>query len=82
MTTIHPTDLGLDPDRLRRLTAAIDDDVTAERYDGAVVLVARGGQVALHEAIGWADRAAGRRAPSTTCSRSSPSPRRSRRRHC
>ncbi len=62
MTTIHPTDLGLDPDRLRRLTAAIDDDVTAERYDGAVVLVARGGQVALHEAIGWADRAARRRA--------------------
>jgi CubicO group peptidase (beta-lactamase class C family) len=62
MTTKNPNDLGFDPARLARLTAAIDADVTAERYDGAVVLVARGGQVALHEAVGWADRAARRRA--------------------
>lgn len=60
--TTDPADLGLDPDRLARLTATIDADVAAERYDGAVVLVARGGQVALHEAVGWADRAARRRA--------------------
>jgi CubicO group peptidase (beta-lactamase class C family) len=62
MKTTDPADLGFDPDRLDRLTSAIDADVTAERYDGAVVLVARGGQVALHQAIGWADRAARRRA--------------------
>lgn len=62
MKTTDPADLGLDPARLTRLTSAIDADVTAERYDGAVVLVARGGQPALHEAIGWADRAGGRRA--------------------
>lgn len=60
MTTTDPTDLGLDPDRLARLTETIAADVDAERYDGAVVLVARGGQVALHEAVGWADRAARR----------------------
>ena len=62
MTIADPTELGLDPNRLARVTAAIDADVAAERYDGAVVLVARGGQVALHEAIGFADRGARRRA--------------------
>ncbi|MCC6849619.1 MAG: beta-lactamase family protein [Deltaproteobacteria bacterium] len=62
MRTTDPVDLGLDPDRLARLLAALEADVGAERYDGAVVLVARGGRVALHAAIGWADRAAGRRA--------------------
>ena len=62
MKTTDPTELGFDPKRLARLTAAVDVDVEAERYDGAVVLVARGGQVALHEAVGWADRANRRRA--------------------
>jgi CubicO group peptidase (beta-lactamase class C family) len=62
MKLANPEDLGFDSDRLERLRAAIDADVDAERYDGAVMLVARGGQVALHEAIGWADRAARRRA--------------------
>src|SRR6185436_10959009 len=57
MTTTDPTDLGLDPVRLERLTAAIESDVAAELYDGAVVLVARVGQVALHDAIGLGDRA-------------------------
>jgi CubicO group peptidase (beta-lactamase class C family) len=62
MKTTDPAELGFDAARLARLTAAIAADVDAERYDGAVVLVARGGQVALHEAVGYADRAAGRRA--------------------
>jgi CubicO group peptidase (beta-lactamase class C family) len=62
MKTTDPADLGFDPARLARLTAAIEADVAAEQYDGAVVLVARGGHVALHEAVGFADRAAGRKA--------------------
>jgi CubicO group peptidase (beta-lactamase class C family) len=62
MRTIDPTALGFDSDRLQRLTRAIDADVAAERYDGAVVLVARAGQVALHEAVGFAERATRRRA--------------------
>ncbi len=62
MPTVLPAELGFDPERLARLTAAIDADVAQERIDGAVVLVARRGVVALHEAIGYADRAAGRRA--------------------
>jgi CubicO group peptidase (beta-lactamase class C family) len=51
---------GLDATRLYRLTEAIERDVDAGTYDGAVVLVARDGEIALHEAIGWADRDAGR----------------------
>ncbi|MEB2285622.1 MAG: hypothetical protein B6D46_08690 [Polyangiaceae bacterium UTPRO1] len=62
MQIADPLDLGLAPDRLARLTAAIEADVAAETYDGAVVLVARSGRVALHEAIGWTDRGARRRA--------------------
>jgi CubicO group peptidase (beta-lactamase class C family) len=62
MKIANPKDLGLDPARLAHLTTTIASDVTAERYDGAVLLVARRGQVVLHEAIGWADRAARRQA--------------------
>jgi CubicO group peptidase (beta-lactamase class C family) len=53
-------ELGLDAGRLERLTDAIGQDVRAEQYDGAVVLVARRGEVVLHEAVGFADRASGR----------------------
>jgi CubicO group peptidase (beta-lactamase class C family) len=55
-------ELGLDATRLERVTEVIGEDVEAERYDGAVVLVARHGQVALHEAVGFAERASDRRA--------------------
>ena len=55
-------ELGLDTTRLERVTEVIGEDVGAERYDGAVVLVARHGQVALHEAVGFAERASDRRA--------------------
>jgi CubicO group peptidase (beta-lactamase class C family) len=54
--------LGLDEGRLARVGEAIAVDIAAERYDGAVVLVARRGEVVLHEAIGLAERASGRRA--------------------
>ena len=61
MRTVNPAEVGLDPQQLDRLTAAIDDDVAREVYDGAVVLVARRGAIALHTAIGYAERATGRR---------------------
>jgi CubicO group peptidase (beta-lactamase class C family) len=51
---------GFDPERLFRLTDAIAADVEAQRIDGAVVVVARGGTVVLHEAIGFAHRESGR----------------------
>lgn len=55
-------DLGFDEGRLERLVGTIEADVARERYDGAVVLVARRGEVALHQAVGFAERATGRKA--------------------
>lgn len=51
---------GIDPARLSRVPDAIRADVEAGRIDGAVVLVARRGDILLHEAIGFAERASGR----------------------
>jgi len=62
MKTAKPSEVGLDPIRLAWLSSAIKDDVAKEKYDGAVVIVARGGKVAMHEAIGFTDRASGRAA--------------------
>lgn len=62
MSTPHATELGFDLDRLDRLRAAIRSDVDGLRYDGCVLLVARRGHVAFHEAFGFADRASGRMA--------------------
>jgi len=47
---------GLSSARLGHLQAAIEADVRARRYFGAVVSVARHGRVALCEAIGHADQ--------------------------
>lgn len=55
-------ELRPDQEGLRRLVGALEADVAAERYDGAVVVVASRGEVALHEAVGFTDRSAGRRA--------------------
>ena len=60
MKTAKPAEVGLDASRLGRLSSAIKDDIAAEKYDGAVLVVARGGKVALHEALGFTDRASGR----------------------
>jgi CubicO group peptidase (beta-lactamase class C family) len=60
MSAVDLAELGVDAARLRRLTDRIEADVAAERYDGAVVLVARRGQVVLHEALGFAERSAQR----------------------
>ncbi|MBW2314099.1 MAG: beta-lactamase family protein [Deltaproteobacteria bacterium] len=53
---------GMDVGRLGRVSQSLATDVAAERYDGGVVLVARHGEVVLHEAIGFAERASGRAA--------------------
>jgi CubicO group peptidase (beta-lactamase class C family) len=60
MKNAKPAEIGLDPARLGRLSAAIKDDIASEKYDGAVVLVARDGKVAMHEAVGFSERASGR----------------------
>ncbi|HTY56457.1 MAG TPA: serine hydrolase domain-containing protein [Candidatus Binataceae bacterium] len=60
MKTAKPAEVGLDATRLERLSAAIKDDIAKEKYDGAVFVVARDGKVAMHEAIGFAERSSGR----------------------
>ena len=60
--TAHATGAGLDTEALDRLRAAIEGDIEAGLYDGAVVMLGRHGEVALHEAIGWAERDTGREA--------------------
>ena len=44
---------GLDADRLQHLRKTIQQDITADKYFGAVVLVAHQGEIALQEAFGW-----------------------------
>ena len=51
---------GLNIDQLNRLSETIHRDVEADLYDGAAVLVARHGVIGLHEAVGFANRAADR----------------------
>ena len=51
---------GLSPERLERLAETIRQDIEEERYDGAVITVARHGVVGLREAFGFAGRVANR----------------------
>ncbi len=46
-----------DEQRLRHLQRVIAEDVDAGRYYGAVIAVARGGRLGIHEAIGHGDAA-------------------------
>jgi CubicO group peptidase (beta-lactamase class C family) len=45
---------------MKRLVDAIQADIERELYDGAVIMVAKAGDVAVREALGFADRAGGR----------------------
>jgi CubicO group peptidase (beta-lactamase class C family) len=47
---------GFDTEKLRAIVGWLKADVDKGRIPGAVVLVARDGQVVLHEAVGWADK--------------------------
>jgi len=53
---------GFDPDRLLKLKQAIEADTSQAVYDGAEVLVARGGSIVMHEAIGHTNLAENRKA--------------------
>jgi CubicO group peptidase (beta-lactamase class C family) len=52
---VSPEDVGLCPVRLRRLSDCISRDVDDGRIPGAVVLIARHGQVAFFESFGFSD---------------------------
>jgi CubicO group peptidase (beta-lactamase class C family) len=55
----RPEDVGLSSARLQRLTDMLRRDVDKGAIPGAVVLIARRGKIACHEAIGLRDREAG-----------------------
>ena len=54
----RPKEVGLSAKRLGRLSATFRQDVERNMIPGAVVLIARGGQIAYAEAFGWRDREA------------------------
>ena len=60
MQTVQSKECGLDATQLDRFMTVVSNDIECKHYDGAVVVVARGGQVALHEAVGFAERKTGR----------------------
>lgn len=56
LETLHPHECRLDAARLDHFSAVVQRDIEQQRYDGAVVIVARSGRVALHQALGFAER--------------------------
>ncbi|MFT5934828.1 MAG: CubicO group peptidase (beta-lactamase class C family), partial [Hydrogenophaga sp.] len=64
LSRVEPADLGLCPDRTQRLLQVLQGEVDRGYIPGAVVLLARHGQIALHQAIGQLDPGAG--SPMTT----------------
>jgi CubicO group peptidase (beta-lactamase class C family) len=54
----EPEEVGFSADRLKRIRAAFEAEVAAERLPGAVVMIARRGRLAYAEALGFRDKAA------------------------
>ncbi|MSR13652.1 MAG: class A beta-lactamase-related serine hydrolase [Gammaproteobacteria bacterium] len=52
--------LGIDPVRFERLAARVTQDLDCGRYNGAALIVARHGEIALDLCAGFADRATNR----------------------
>ena len=50
-----PEEVGLSPDRLKRVAELVQRHITAGSFSGAVALVARNGRVGYHEAFGQMD---------------------------
>lgn len=59
LPTSRPERVGLSPERLDRIAEFFNREVQAKRLPGAVVLVARKGRIAYHEAFGVVDPATG-----------------------
>ena len=57
LPTADPADLGLCPHRTRRLVSVLQAEVDRGCLPGAVMLLARHGRIALHEAVGALDPA-------------------------
>ena len=57
-----PSDVGMDESKLVLLRKSIETDIERGMSDGSVVLIARGGRIVMHEAIGHSDEGNGRKA--------------------
>lgn len=57
-----PSEVGFDESKLNDLRTSIEKDIEAGKSDGSIVIVARHGKIVMHEAIGFSDRDAGRKA--------------------
>lgn len=55
LTVVAPEKVGLSTERLQRLTSALQAEVDAGQMPGAVVGIARKGQVAYLQSVGWLD---------------------------
>ncbi|MDX3899306.1 MAG: serine hydrolase domain-containing protein [Sphingobium sp.] len=58
--TNSPVNVGFDQQRLARVKERLESDIADDRYDGAILHVARGGETVLECVSGYADRSAGR----------------------
>ena len=56
---VTPREAGLCPQRTERLLTVLRREVARQRLPGAVAVIARRGRLALHEAVGALDPAAG-----------------------
>src|ERR1700704_671641 len=56
----RPETVGVSPDRLSRIRTVLKKEVDADRMPGAVVMIARRGQLIYSEAIGFQDKGAGK----------------------
>src|SRR5829696_3330082 len=58
LSPVEPQALGFAPERLESMARAIEAEVHAGTLPGAVIAIARAGQLAYHEAFGYLDAAA------------------------
>ena len=60
LSIAKPETVDVSPDRLSRIRTVLQKEVDADRMPGAVVMIARRGQLIYSEAIGFQDKAAGK----------------------
>jgi len=53
--TVKPEDVGLSSERLNQIDTVLNDDVAANKINGAVLLVARDGKIAYFKSFGYRD---------------------------
>ena len=60
LPTAQPETVDVSPERLSRIRAVLQKEVDADRMPGAVVMIARRGQLIYSDVIGFQDKAAGK----------------------